>query len=381
MITPSACSEVVAAYDRQGWHRTATTVDNESAEWLVAELNSRGVHGQVQAFPFRRVDANPCRVWAGDWETTGQAMPDGLLPPLGVTVTGTFADSPGPGRIALARMDQHGQNSVLDKMRNEPWDAIVAVIEGTPTGLTVRNAWYYENPGGPPIVQVAAPAWEHLSALKSRGESINLECGAARADVTAANVVARVAGTQPGLPAIVVLTPRSGWWHCAGERGGGIAAWLEVAREVRAAPLKRDVVFLATTGHELNFLGIRRYLDYDPALAKAAMLWVHLGANVGAADSPTIVRAAEPGLIDAVNAVDRESLGSAINPECQILSRPAGGEAMVVSEAGGRYVSMVGKGFALFHSTEDRWPQGIDADAIAMNARLVDGLIRRVDSE
>jgi alanyl-tRNA synthetase len=37
------------------------------------------------------------------------------------------------------------------------------------------------------------------------------------------NVVATVAGQQTDLAPIVVITPRSGWWQCASERGGGLA--------------------------------------------------------------------------------------------------------------------------------------------------------------
>src|SRR5690606_40165850 len=32
---------------------------------------------------------------------------------------------------------------------------------------------------------------------------------------------------------LVVSTPRSGWFTCAGERGGGMAAWLHIARWAR----------------------------------------------------------------------------------------------------------------------------------------------------
>jgi hypothetical protein len=94
-----------------------------------------------------------------------------------------------------------------------------------------------------------------------------------------------------------VLTPRSGWWHCAGERGGGLAIWLEVARTADQLGLDRDLVFLATTGHELGFLGIKRYFDSDPDLARRAFAWIHLGANIGAAGAQLMIRASDQGLL------------------------------------------------------------------------------------
>jgi hypothetical protein len=62
------------------------------------------------------------------------------------------------------------------------------------------------------------------------------------------------------------------------------------------------------------------------------------------------------------------------------MPQPAGGEGLIVARAGGRYISLVGKGFALFHSTEDRWPLGSDAEAIALNERMTLELCRRLDA-
>ena len=380
MTTADRCAEIVRVYDGQGWHRTGTVVDNESASWLVEAMRASGVSAELQPFPFIRVDLDPCRVWSGPWEVAGQPLPDGLLPHPGTMLTGTVAEAPNPESFALVRVDQHGQSSILDWLRLEPWKAIIAVVEGTDTGLTVRNAWHYDNPGGPPIVQVPASSWDHLNQLKADRATVNIACGGRRTEVEASNVIGRVPGRDPNLPPIVVLTPRSGWWHCAGERGGGIAAWLEIARDLRTNGLHREVVFLATTGHELGFLGIGRYLERDPELARRALLWIHLGANIGARESPTVVRSAEQSLLDAILGLDDSAQDQAVRPECEVRPQPPGGEAQVVAAAGGRYVSIVGRGFPLFHSTEDRWPGAINAEAIANNANLLSKLIQRLDS-
>jgi hypothetical protein len=277
-------------------------------------------------------------------------------------------------------VDQHGQNSLIDRLRLEPWQGIVAAVEGSPGGLTLRNAWHYDDPIGAPVIQVAASAWERLSDLNANRAPLQVACGAARIETTAANVVARVQGRERSLPPFAVLTPRSGWWNCAGERGGGLAIWLELARCFAKEPLRRDVVFLATTGHELGFLGIQRFLERDPDLAADARLWIHLGANIGAANSPSVVRSAEADLLDVVEEIAEETFHGAARPELHCMPQPAGGEGLIVARAGGRYISLVGKGFALFHSTEDRWPLGSDAEAIALNARMTLELCRRLDA-
>ncbi len=57
------------------------------------------------------------------------------------------------------------------------------------------------------------------------------------------------------------MTPRSGWWQCASERGGGIAVWVEILAAVAAAKPARTVNFVASTGHELGHYGLTHYLE------------------------------------------------------------------------------------------------------------------------
>ena len=83
---------------------------------------------------------------------------------------------------------------------------------------------------------------------------------------------------------IVVSTPRSGWFTCAGERGGGVAAWCALARWASKALPGYNLAFLCNSGHEYEYLGAEH--AFDSALPKpdATSLWLHLGANVAARD-------------------------------------------------------------------------------------------------
>jgi hypothetical protein len=62
------------------------------------------------------------------------------------------------------------------------------------------------------------------------------------------NVTAEREGTEPKLPPLVVMTPRSGWYSCDSERGGGIACWLEIIRNSVTSPARRPVPFVAPLG-------------------------------------------------------------------------------------------------------------------------------------
>jgi hypothetical protein len=185
---------------------------------------------------------------------------------------------------------------------------------------------------------------------------------AKRRTVEAFNVTARIAGTEPDLPPVVVMTPRSGWWHCASERGGGLACWLEALRAVCARGVRRDVLFIASSGHELGHLGLDAFMERRPGLAQQAHVWLHLGANIGAADGGVRLAASDEGLehIALAALCEHAARPTTIHPR----GTPPAGEARNVHDHGGRYLSLVGSN-PLFHLEADRWPDAVDAPAVA----------------
>lgn len=189
----------------------------------------------------------------------------------------------------------------------------------------------------------------------------------------AGNVVGRVAGRDAAHPPVCVMTPRSGWWHCASERGGGIALWLEVAGAVAAARPLRDVEFVASTGHELGHWGLDEYLARRPGLASGAHLWFHFGASIGAAIEPranAVTSSPELGeaLLGHLRAHD------APLPTLAPAGTEPGGESRNIHRAGGRYVSLLG-GSAVFHLEADRWPEAVDVPAVGRIAAAMARMI------
>src|SRR5206468_10397815 len=181
--------------------------------------------------------------------------------------------------------------------------------------------------------------------------------------IDAFNVVATLAGADRSLPPLVVMTRRSGWWTCTSERGGGIACWLELMRELTDTPLARDVSFVASSGHELGHLGINAFVGRRPGIVSRSAGWMHFGANIGAAQDPGNVIQASDDAFEKIQADAMTSAGLTItrrNPRGTV----PGGEAEVVHRGGGRYVSVIGSN-ALFHHPEDRGVQTVDLDAIA----------------
>ncbi len=147
------------------------------------------------------------------------------------------------------------------------------------------------------------------------------------------------------------MTPRSGWYACSSERGGGIACWLEVMRALAATPARRSVLFVASSGHELGHLGIDAYIARRSGIVGNTIAWVHLGANIGAATDKTTLLQSADDEIDAAATGALKSVGVDVTIRAPRGSVPAG-EAEAVHRGAGRYVSFIG-GNALFHHVDD----------------------------
>jgi hypothetical protein len=96
------------------------------------------------------------------------------------------------------------------------------------------------------------------------------------------NVTARL--DRGAARTLVISTPRSGWFTCAGERGTGLAAWWLLARWAAKARLPVNVALVATSGHEYEYAGGEEFITHVAPKPKDTALWVHLGANVAARD-------------------------------------------------------------------------------------------------
>jgi hypothetical protein len=208
-----------------------------------------------------------------------------------------------------------------------------------------------------------------LQEHAAKRADVQLVATATRSPADSFNVVATVPGASRsgGRPPLVVMTPRSGWYSCASERGGGIVCWLELLRTFHRAPLSRDVVFVASSGHEIGYLGIRTFVANRPAIVKEAEGWMHFGANIGAGVVPdaaagNTVQASD----DGSEALLVKTLTASQLPIGRRVPRGTvpGGEAGVVHRGGGRYVSVIGAN-ALFHNPGDRGVQAVNVAAVA----------------
>jgi hypothetical protein len=364
--------DVLRAYDAQGPHRTGTDVDRQSGEWLRDEVARAGAETRLVGFELDRLDVREASVRIGDRQLPGLPLFDaegtdaaGVEAPVGATgIHVVTADRQAVGTEGEFLRDARSGGSAR---------AIVVITASDVPGLVPSNARWFAKPYGCPVIQVSADARAALETARSTGTPVRVTCHTARTRATAFNVVAEVAG-EPALAPVVVITPRSGWWACAAERGGGLACWLETIRAAAARRPARSMIFLASSGHELGHLGLDAFLHAREPLLRSAHAWIHLGANIGAGDAgaaPVGVRLqASHDEVEQPMAAALTAAGAAIADRLPRARVPAG-EARNLHLGGARYVSLIGQGNRWFHHADDRYPRTVTAAAVARYARAV----------
>jgi hypothetical protein len=355
---------IVDAFERQGFHRTATDVDRLSADWLCREVERAGLTPARESFAIDRVDPVDVAVVARGRRIDGVPLFDGSFTgAAGIGGRLGLLDGDAPIGLTQIAPNTAGAGPLAVARRANRHRAIVCVTRGGRPGLCPSNADAFEQPFGPPVVQVSSEEAALLDDCAKQGSDVLVRAQVTRTPSSALNVVTQIAGRDRTQPPLIVMTPRSGWWWCASERGGGIACWLELMRELRAARPARDVLFVASSGHELGHLGINAFINRRPGLVSRSVGWMHFGANIGAAQDPGNTLQASDDGFEAMLADAMQAVGLRIDRRVARGTVP-GGEAEAVHRGGGRYVSIIGRN-ALFHNQADRGPDAVDPGVIA----------------
>jgi hypothetical protein len=382
-------ARMIGEYGDQGFHRTGSDVDRRSGDWLYEEVRRIGLTPARESFELNRIDPGACHLEVANRRVEGLPLFDGAFTD-GRGINGRLGPLNSDAEIGLveAAPNTAAAGALGDARRQHRHRGLVCVTRGGRPGLCPSNADFFLKPYGPPVLQVSSEESSFLSAHAEQWAAVTLLASVRRRTATAFNVTARIAGKNPSLPPLVVMTPRSGWYACASERGGGIACWLELMRTLAASP-PRDVIFVASSGHELGHLGIDAFVERRPTMVASSVGWIHLGANIGAAfPARTITQPLQvtpeqrhatpvmsPGTTIQASDDEFEALlaGAMTAVDLRIGRRNPrgavpGGEAEVVHRGGGRYVSVIGSN-ALFHNPADRGPDVVNAGEIARFVR------------
>lgn len=354
---------VIHAYEEQGFHRTGTDVDRTSGDWLADEVRRIGLVPALEEFALSRVDPVAASLAVNGRRIEGLPLFDGAFTtPAGIAGALGGLDSEAP--IAFAELPPNGAEAgAFGAARRQcRHEAIVAATRGARSGFCVSNADSFLRPFGPPVLQATSEEAQFLADCARQGAKALLTAHVERTKTHAFNVVTVVSGTDKDAAPLVVMTPRSGWWACASERGGGLACWLEIMRAVHAARPVRDVLFVASSGHELGHLGLDAFIGRRGELVSAAKAWIHLGANIGAALGPGNILQASDDELESMMVEAMSKFGLRIDRRLPRGAVPLG-EAVNVHRGGGRFISIIGHN-ELFHNPSDRGPDVSDLKVI-----------------
>ena len=346
-------------------HRTGTEGDNETAYWLADEIKKCGLLAEVDKFNFIRRTPGKCQV-SNDTHTAiglpmfdgGSTGFDGIKGPHGSLNTDDVIAITQYGSSA-----NDGSSINLNKARAESkHPAIIAIADVSPNipGLAVQNAESYRKPFGPPVLQVATQEGDWLLELNV-DEKISVSVELIDEESDALNVQTRIEGKEQSLSPLVVMTPKSGWWTCTSERGGGITIWLNAIRYLSKIQPNRSVIFTANTGHELSHLGLDHFLEKNSSLVKDAFAWVHLGANFAAKTGQVLWQSSSDEYMEkGLKQLKALNLDEIIS--WPVSSKPLG-EARNIFDGGGKFISLLGSN-PLFHHPKDIWPDSIDMEKL-----------------
>jgi len=290
--------EDVIAYYNLGEHRTATEADLRTTQWLVDQFRATGIKATSHSFGLRQFFIRESRLTIADrsgdrnirafplWfpRATGPKSINGQIvvldarggEPLAVRGKIALVKFPFDSRSAVVSGSGHAETILAASKAGAL--AIVAITEGSTKEIIALNSLPGAEPWPIPVLLVSPhdePAL--MSAVQSGARAALLVDGVDDPDATAKNVIARV---DRGKELIVVSTPQSGWFRCAGERGPGIALFLGLARWASRRPSGASFLFVSTSGHELGGLGMRAFLKELAPPPERVLCWVHLGAGI-----------------------------------------------------------------------------------------------------
>jgi hypothetical protein len=287
----------LARYTELGVKASGGAGDAAVGDWLAGELATFGfaIKRQSISVPYFVVDVAQVETASARAEVTPQAI---VTPTSAAGVTGPVVRV--DAATAPVMSDRVRDAIVLADLPYARWssikpvqsfvDALVAagakavlLVTNGPTGKAIAlNADGRRSMFTAPVAVLAPNDAAPFFVAAARGGEATLRIIGQSGRRPAFNIVATL--DRGRAKWLVVSTPRSGWFTCAGERGPGVAVWLGLARWATTALPDHNLAFICTSGHEYENLGAEQALAQAAPPPRDTALWLHLGANLAARD-------------------------------------------------------------------------------------------------
>ena len=253
-----------------GIHRTGTQGDQDTFFWLNSELGEGGADFSFQTFPYHHFDAE-LSVWSAGKLIEAEALYYSLVGQRNLN------------NIATGIVDAHGDEDVIsheifcmvDAAKKDGFDGLVLATRCPTRGLCAINRDHRMNLEFPVILV----SQDNLKTIQTNGADISFAASVRKR--MAKNVIAHFPGPA-GTQRVVVTTPISGWFRCAGERGCGLAIAIFVSKHLSKS---FAIDLLLTSGHELGMCGgYHLAKSYDVEIGCV----LHLGSCIANIDAKMI---------------------------------------------------------------------------------------------
>lgn len=369
-LSGAALYEDVVRYDAFGIHRYGTTGHNAALDWLAASLKAAGLTVEEQRFSMGRqyfLESATLTV-GGDTLTV---LPQWWIPEAAANFSlsapiaregdaeGKFIRLKIPyDRGAYLGRDQVA--AVTEALRRRP-AAVLLTIEHPSQEIFAYNVTQEAAFWPVPVILVAPKDEARLAAAEAAGAPVSVAIrGRYERDVPGRNIIGRL--DRGKARTIVVSTPVSSWFTSTCERGPGIAAFLATARVASQTLSDVNLVFVATSGHEVGHGGMEIFIRDRAPKPDVVAAWLHYGASLacyarppeGTASAGTGVNSQVRFLASTVSLVPQvEAAFKDFAAHRLVGDRASVGELRDIIQAGyPRAFGMAGL-HALFHTSRD----------------------------
>lgn len=375
--------------------------DMKCGAWLGGELETLGFRVERQSFSAPFFEPSQCTLSCGEARATVWPQPI-VVPTASSGVSGPLVridrfgmgEAPLAGAIALLDLPYARWSTATAKPIHDPVVAAfkagakgVVVITNGPTGKIIAlNADGRKPIFDGPVALLAPDEAKPFLAAASRREAATLVLQGMGGRRAAYNLVGRMDRGKPRW--LVVSTPRSGWYDCAGERGPGVAIWLWLARWASAAVRDHNLAFVCNSGHEYEYLGAAEALREIVPKPADTHFWLHLGAGMAARDWHEL-----PGKLLPLPGVDPQRFLSLSRPLLPVARRVfaghAGYEAPYASDvlAAGELVEIIAAGYEhaagvfgshRYHHVADDDERCVSATSVAITAAKFQQFVEQI---
>ena len=277
-------------YDSFGPHRYGSPGAERALAWIAEELERAGLSVSSQPFSLPRQYEFESATLAVDGETR-PVMPQWWIPEHQATFALTAPIAPSdssPAPDAFARLTlpfdrgaylaaQHV--TALESAFARRPAAVLLTIDHPSGEIFTYNVDQKTQPWPVPVILVAPKDRSLLDLAQQSGRPVSVSVhGAWRRDVPGRNVVGRLDRGKGRW--LAISTPVTSWFTSSCERGPGIAGFLAMARLAATRWPDVDLVFVATSGHEVGHGGMEHFLQDGAPRPDATLAWAHFGASL-----------------------------------------------------------------------------------------------------